>query len=213
MHRQNIHLPERETAHVLREVDEFLKRHAVRRSLVVSREQFLFVVHFVDVLPAPARKRLQDRRPPHIIQQSVPIHWIFQVVERFAVDIHVARITLLRQQNCFWNGNSQLRGNGVIEVFIVGRPPERIVDDVRPLQHRVLQVAAVVFHLMRNAVHDHAVSRRLPHACTAELHEFRGHALLRSHLIDSRNERRRKAVFPPAKKANLFHVCAPVRAL
>ena len=73
--------------------------------------------------------------------------------------------------------------HGIVEIFVVRRPPERIVDDVGSLQHRVLQVAAVVLHFVRNAVDDHAVFGRLVHPRAAQLHKFRGDAVFRAQLF------------------------------
>src|SRR5467141_4689412 len=209
----NVRLAESETAQVLSEIDEFLEGHAVRRSLVVCREEFLFVVHFVDVLPATTRKRLQDGRPPDVIEQPVPVDGIFQIVERFARDIHVAGITLLREEYGLGDGESQLGGHGVVKIFVVGCPPEWIVDDVAPLKNGVLQVTAVIFDFMRDAVDDDAVSCGLAHSRAAQLHKFRGHSIPRAELLDALDKRRRKAVFPPAEKANCFHFRAPVSVL
>src|SRR6266403_1102454 len=47
---QNVRLAESEAPHALIEIDELLARHAAWRGLVVRGEQFLFVMHFVDVL-------------------------------------------------------------------------------------------------------------------------------------------------------------------
>src|SRR5579863_8910743 len=41
---------ERKAPNVALEVDKFLERHAIRRRLIVRGEQFLFIVHLVDVL-------------------------------------------------------------------------------------------------------------------------------------------------------------------
>src|SRR5260370_14730217 len=95
----NVGLAESKAAHVLIEIDEFLKCHAIRRSLVIGCEKFLFVMHFVDVLPAAARKRFQNGGPAHVIKQPLPVHWILPVVPRPPCYSHTARGTLLRQHN------------------------------------------------------------------------------------------------------------------
>ena len=207
----DVRFAESEASHVLIEINEFLKGHAVRRSLVVRGKEFLFVVHFVDVLPAATRKRLQDGGPPDVIEQPVPVHGIFQVVERFGGDIHAARITLLREEHGLGDGHSQLGGHRVVEIFVVGGPPERIVDDVGSLKNGVLQIAAVILDFMRDAVDDDAISCGLAHARAAQLHHFGGHAVPGAELLDALDKSGRKAVFPPAEKANRFHVRAPVR--
>ena len=69
---KNVGFAESEAADVAVEVDEFLEGHAVGRGLVVRGEQFFFIVDFVDVLPAAAGKRLQDRGAADVIEQSRP---------------------------------------------------------------------------------------------------------------------------------------------
>src|SRR2546430_11634568 len=95
----DVRFAKREASNVLREIDELLQRHAVRRSLVIRGQQFLLVVDLVDVLPTAAGKGLENGRPPDVVQQSIPIHRVFQVVQRFRSDIHAAWISLLREQN------------------------------------------------------------------------------------------------------------------
>src|SRR4029077_10186338 len=109
------------------------------------------------------------------------------------------------------DGDSELRCHGVVEKFVVGGPPEGVVDDVSSLQHGVLQVAAVVFDLVGDAVDDDLVLRPLAHASSAKLHEFGGDAVFLAQLVHADDKCGRKTVFAPAEKANLNHVRAPVR--
>ena len=91
--------------------------------------------------------------------------------------IHILGIALLREQDRLGNRDPEFCRDGIIEIFVVGRPPEGIVDDVAALQHGVLEVAAVIFHFVGNAVDDDAVFRGLVHSRAAQLHEFRGDAV------------------------------------
>ena len=165
------------------------------------------------MLPSSAGKRLENRRPPDIIEQPIPVDGVFQVVERLRSDVHVARIALLREQYRLGDGDSQLRRDRIVEILVVGRPPEGIVDDVGAFENGVLQKAAVILDFVRDAVDDHAVPRRLAHARAAQLHKFRGNAVFLAEFVHSHDKRRRKAVFPPAEKADLFHLRAPARKL
>ena len=199
MNGENVRLAKGEATHVLVEIDEFLQRHAVGRSLVVGVEQFLLVMNFVDVFPAAARKRLQDRGAADIIEQPVPVHGIFQVVERLSSDVHVDGITLLRKEHGFGNRDAEFGGHRIVEILVVGGPPERIVDNVSPLKHRVLQVAAIIFDFMRDTVDDDAIARGLTHARAAQFHKFGGHAVLDAELLHAFDKRWRKTVFPSAE--------------
>src|SRR6267143_2167745 len=111
------------------------------------------------------------------------------------------------------NRDSQLCRHRVVEILVVGGPPERIIDDVGSLKDGVLQVAAVILDFMRNAIDDDAVSCGLAHPRAAQLYKFGCHTILLPKLVDTHDKSRRKAVFPPAEKANFFHVRAPVRVL
>src|SRR5262249_47501682 len=66
---------------------------------------------------------------------------------------------------------------------------------------------------MRNPVHDYAVSRGFAHARPAKLYKFRSHAIFRTELVHPGDKRRGKAIFPPAEKANLFHVFCSCKGL
>jgi hypothetical protein len=64
----------------------------------------------------------------------------------------------------------------------------------------VLHRAAVVLDLVRDAIDDDAVARRLVHLRAAELHHLAGDAVRCAELVDALHERWRKAVFAPAKE-------------
>jgi hypothetical protein len=112
---QNIGFPKREAADVLSEVDEFLEGHTIGRSFVVGCEELFFVVDFVDMLPAAARKWLEDGRAADEVEKSIPVHGIFEVMKRFRSDVHIAGISLLRQQNGPRDGDPEFRGDGVVK--------------------------------------------------------------------------------------------------
>ena len=68
--------------------------------------------------------------------------------------------------------DAHLVRQSVVEELVVGRPPERIVDDDRSVQGGVLQVRAIELDVLRNPVDDDGVFHRLIHADAADLHEF-----------------------------------------
>src|SRR5260370_18357350 len=98
-------------------------------------------------------------------------------MERFAGDIHVAGITLLREQHRLRDGYAQLCRHGVVEILVVGGPPERIVDDVGSLKDSVLQVSAVILDFMPDAVYNDTVLRAITPARSAHHFELRGYTL------------------------------------
>ena len=204
-HRQNIHLAKGEAAHVLVEVNKFLERHAVGRSAVVGSHQLLLVIHLVDVLPPASRKRLQDRWPADEIEQPIPIHRVFQIAQRFGVQIHIRRIALLREQDRLGNRDAKFCRDSIVEELVVGRPPEGIVDDISSFEHGMLQKAAIIFDLVGDAVHDHTIAGRFAHARAAQLDHVARDSFLRAELVHFLQEGRRKAVLAAAQKSN-FHV-------
>src|SRR5207302_2058562 len=112
---------------------------------------------------------------------------------------------LLRKEDGFWNSDTEFCGYGIVEKFVVGGPPEGIVDDVGALQDGVLEIAAIVFDFVGNAIDDHGVFGGFVHARAAELDEFGGDAVRLAELIDTNDERGRETVFAAAEKAYLLH--------
>src|SRR4029077_2889074 len=196
---------EGEAADVAGEVDKFLQGHAVGRGFVVGGEKFFLVVDLVDVFPTAAGERLEDGGAADVVEQTIPIDRIGEGVEGFGGDVEVAGIDLLREEHGFGDGDAQLCGDGIVEKLVVGGPPEGIVDDIGALQDRVLEVAAIIFDFVGDAVDDDGVFGGLVHARAAELNEFSGNAVGFAELIHPDDERRREAVFTAAEKANLLH--------
>src|SRR5262249_50484116 len=104
-----------------------------------------------------------------------------------------------------WDSEAEFGHHGIVEILVVRRPPEGIVDDVSSLQRCVLQVAAVIFDFVGNAVDDDLVFRRLVHLRAAELHEVGGDAVFLSKLVNLVNKRRRKTEFTPAQQTDFRH--------
>src|SRR5262249_16427330 len=144
---------------------------------------------------------------------SFPVDGVLEVVQGLRSDVYIRRVAFLREQNGFRNGNPQLRRDRVVEVFVVGGPPERIVDDVGSLKDCVLQEAAVVFDLVRDAIQNAAIARGLDHARAAQLDEIRGDAVLLAELIDLSDEGRRKGILTSAKQSDNVHGSLPEKRL
>src|SRR5258706_215392 len=201
--RRDVVFAEGEAAHVAGEIDEFLQGHAVWRSFVVGGEELFFVVDLVDVLPAAAGIGLEDGGATNVIEEAVPIDGIIEIVQGFGGDVDVGGIAFLWEEDSLRNGNAQFRGDGVVEKLVVGG--QGIVDDVRALQNGVLEIAAVVFDFVGDAVDDYGVFGGLVHARAAELDEFGGDSVGFAKLVHPDDERRRETVFTAAEKANLLH--------
>jgi hypothetical protein len=191
--------PEGEATHVAGEVDEFLEGHAIGRSFVVSSEEFFFVADFVDVLPAATGKRLEDGGAADVIEEPIPIDGIIEIVQGFGSDVDLAGIALLREKDGLGDGDAEFCGDGVIEKFVVGGPPEGIVDDVGALQDGVLEIAAIVFDFVGDAVNDDGIFGGLIHAGAAKLDEFGGDAVGLAELVHSHDEGGREAIFAAAE--------------
>ena len=186
------------------EIDIFLQGHACGAGAVVSLQQFFAIVYFVHVFPAAAGIGFQERRPADVIQQPIPIDGIVQIPQRLRIDVDIRRIRLLRKQNRLGNIEAQFRGDRIVEKLVVRGPPERIVDHISSLQHRMLQVGAVIIHFVGDAVDDDAVLRELAHFRAAEFHEFGGNAVFLAQLVHLFNEGWRETVLPAAHQSN-FH--------
>ena len=142
------------------------------------------------MFPAAAGIRFQERGAADVIEQAVPIDGIVQIAQRLGIDVDIRGIRFLREQHRLGNIQAQFGGDRIIEKFVVGGPPERIVDDVGSLQHGVLQVGPVVVHFVGNAVDDHAVLRELAHFGAGEFYEFGGDAVFFAQFVYFFNEGR-----------------------
>jgi hypothetical protein len=113
-------------------------------------------------------------------------------------------VLLVRQRNRLRAGHTELGGERRIEQLVVGRPHERIVHHRHPLEHRVLQVGAIIRHLVRDAVDDHRVRHRLVHRCAAELHVLHFNAFVATR--DLLDEGGWEAPFAAYYQSDLQHV-------
>ena len=76
----------------------------------------------------------------------------------------------------------------IVEELLVGTPPERIVDHVRPSDSRIFQHCTVKWHILRDAVDEHRISG-LP--CLEHLVDVRELSMyaIRRDLVHTLNER------------------------
>ena len=64
-------------------------------------------------------------------------------------------MSLLWKNNGVRNGDAQFARQRVVEEFVIGAPPKRIVDDNGAAQNGILQIRAVELDVVRDAVDDH----------------------------------------------------------
>ena len=136
-------------AEVRIEVDGFLRHHRQIAGLVVRGEELLGVVDLVHVLPPAAVCRLHEDRELQEVEDLVPVHPA-HVAERLRLGVR--RVVLVRQQHRARHGHVDGLGHEVVEELVVGRPPDRVVDDLHARGGGALEVGAVEQHLVRDAV-------------------------------------------------------------
>ena len=189
-------------AEVLLEVHRPLQRHAQRARLVVGVEELLAGVDLVDVAPAAAIERFEERGEADVPEDRVPVERVVQVAHRPLG--RAGGMFLVRQQHRRRDGDPQLGGQRVVEELVVGAPPERVVDDLRAAQRAVFQPRAIERDVVRNAIDDHVVAARLGHPHVADLHELR-HKARHAHAVDALDQGGGEGVLHPEQDANFFH--------
>ncbi len=79
---------------------------------------------------------------------------------------------MVGKQDCFRNGNADLRRQGIVEELIVRAPPERVVDDNGAPEDSVLEIGAIEGDIVGDAIDDHPIAARLRHPDTADVDVF-----------------------------------------
>ena len=106
-----------------------------------------------------------------------------------------SNVILLRQQNRLRNRHAKFRRQRIVEELVVGRPPERIVDDDRPFERQTLQRGAIERHLVRDAIDYQVVTRRIVVANAAE-HQVLSRDFALAALVDVSDQCFGKRLFP-----------------
>ncbi len=88
---------------------------------------------------------------------------------RIDCDGGARRMRFVRQQHGGRHRDADFRRERVVEEFVVGAPPERIVDHRGSGEHGVLQIGAIERDVVRDAVDDDAVARGLGHLDAADV--------------------------------------------
>src|SRR5205085_1763982 len=106
-----------------------------------------------------------------VIHNGLPVEREFEVAKTVARD--ALDVRLLREQNRPGHGDAELFGERVVEEFVVGRPPERVVDDDGAFERGALEEGAVERNFVRDAVDDEVVLARRVVAHAADFDELR----------------------------------------
>ena len=167
-------------------------------------EELLRRVNFVNMLPSSAGVRLEEGREADVVENFVPVQRINQVTHRLVC--RAFGMFLVRQNHRGRNGHAEFGGQRVVKKFVVGGPPEWIVDDDCSAECGVLEISAIEGDVLRDAVDDDAIAAGFGHLHAAELDELGGHAL-DLHVVDLFHQRWRKSIFHAEHDADFFHGC------
>src|SRR5439155_6254693 len=107
--------------------------------------------------------------------------------------------------DCARNCHANLGGQRVIEKFVVGAPPERIIHYRRSGQCGVLKPGAIERDVLRYPIDHHVVTTRLALDHFVDPDELRGNLFAACLLVYPLDERRRKTVFLSKKNSDFFH--------
>ncbi len=159
-----------------------------------------------DVLPAAAVEGLDVGGEADVVGDALPVEREFEVAQRLARD--ALDVVLLREQHGLRDGDAELRGEREVEELVVGRPPERVVDDDGAFERRALQEGAVEGHLVRDAVDDEVVADARVVAHAAHLDEL-GDDLAAAALVDALDERDGERPLAADQQSYFFHGSCP----
>jgi len=189
-------------AEVLVEFDGLLVEHAEVARLIVCREEFRTIVDVVDIAPAAAIDGLHEAVLTDVFENRIPVERVFEIAHGALGGAF--GMFLVRQDDGGRNGNAKLCGEGVVEEFVVGGPPEWIVDDDSSVECGVLEVGAIERDVVGDAVDDDRVWRGLIEVHGAGFNEL-GSDAIDVASVDVLDERAGKAVFHAEQNTDLFH--------
>jgi hypothetical protein len=122
----------------------------------VLLEEFLGISELVNILPAATGIGLHVGREAGVRKNAFPVERVGEVREGFVACI--GREFVRRDDGRFWNGHPQLRHEAVVEVFFIRAPPERVVDDRRSRESRILEPGPVEGNVLGDPVEDDGVA-------------------------------------------------------
>src|ERR1022692_3824394 len=115
------------TAEVFLKIHAALQGHAEIAGFVVGRKKLFGRINLINALPAAAIVRLQKRRKADILEDGLPVERVFEVAHGAAGGS--LGMLIVRQQDGGWHGHAELRGQRIVEEFVVSAPPEWVIDD------------------------------------------------------------------------------------
>ncbi len=104
--------------------------------MVVGVEELVAVVDVVDVAPAAAVMGFEEGGKADVVEDAVPVEGKLKVAQRALVNLR--REFFVREEDGLWNGYAEFAGEGEVEKFVVGGPPEGIVDHLGAGEDSVL---------------------------------------------------------------------------
>ena len=173
----------------------------LRRSSEVSAIRLALGARLTD-MAAPGRNSAASFSSVMPVGKRSPFSLLAVVgamTEKTSFGVDGRHIGALRQHHRPGNLHAQFRRQGKAEKFVVGVPPQGIVDDERAGQRGVLEGDAVVGNFLADAVDEHPVRQRFRLADAAQLGEFRLEAGDFVHLVDKGVG---EGVFPADDDAN-----------
>ncbi len=179
--------------------DFLLEDHAEAARQVVDGEESVAGGDTVDVAPAATVDGLEPGGEARVVKDGLPVERVLEVAEHAGI-----AGLLLRKQGCAGDGNAEALGEGVIEEFVVGGPPERIVDDGGTVEDGVLEEGAIEGDLMGDAVDDDAPLGRAVETGGALSDEL-GADIVVIAGVDGGDERAGEAVFGSEEDSDFFH--------
>lgn len=189
-------------AEVSAEVDSCLQNHGQGAGRVVSGKELIGRFHFIDVFPAAAEVRLQERGESDVVEDLVPIQRINEVAHRLrrcAIGMFP-----MREHDRMRDRDPELGGERIVKELIVGRPPERVVDDLTAIEGFVLQPGAVERDIVRDAIDEDVIAGGLGHEDPSDLDVLGANVLLAA-AVDFVDQSGGEGVFHAVNNADALH--------
>src|SRR5258708_31302973 len=101
---------------------------------------------FVDVLPTTPGKRLHIGGEADVMKDRFPIEREGEIGEGLIAGVR--RQVAGGQDDGLWHRDADAGGETVVEEFLIGAPPEGVVDDGRAAEGRILQVGPVEWDVL-----------------------------------------------------------------
>src|SRR5713101_8070148 len=104
--------------------------------------------------------------------------------------------------------NTELCGKRVVEEFVIGAPPERVVDHDGSVQDGVFDVCPIKRNVVGDAVDNNTITARFCHFHPPDFDKLSLEAI-DLHVVNLCNDGTGKSVFHSENNTNLFHCCPP----